>query len=262
MTGITFIVNMYMSSIVYVGCAVFALGFIYKVYFEYYKTPQPLVIPQTPQPVTLSGVILRMAGDVLFFRSLSKGTTFLFITGWIFHFTFLMMIIRHLRYFIHPVPGLITALGNGAMFLSVVLLVSLILLVIRRFAEERTAYVTVLADYVVLFLIIGITMTGIMMRCEPFRPDIVAVNAFVLQLMDLKAPFKMLGMHPAELLHKGQALSPGDVIFMCHLSFVFFLLMYFPFSKLMHAAGYFFSPTRNMVNNPRDVRHVNPWDNS
>jgi nitrate reductase gamma subunit len=173
-----------------------------------------------------------------------------------------MMIIRHLRYFIHPVPGLIVALGNGALFLALVLLVSLVLLVIRRFADERTAYVTVLADYFVLLLIIGIVITGILMRCEPFRPDIVAVNVFVSELMNMKTPFKMLGMDPAKLLHMNQTLAPGDVIFMCHLSLVFFLLMYFPFSKLMHSAGYFFSPTRNMVNNPRDVRHVNPWDNS
>ncbi|QWR76197.1 respiratory nitrate reductase subunit gamma [Candidatus Magnetomonas plexicatena] len=254
MTGITFIMNMYMNTIVYVGCSVFALGFIYKVYCEYYKTPQPLKIPQTPQPTTLSGVILRMAGDVLFFRSLSKGTTFLFITGWIFHFTFLLMIIRHLRYFIHPVPECIVALGGAAMFLSVVLLLSLVLLVIRRALDERTAYVTSLADYFVLLVIIGIVFTGILLRHEPFRPDIVAVNRFVMELMDVKAPLHMLGMHPA--------VAPGNVVFMCHLSLVCFLLMYFPFSKLMHSAGYFFSPTRNMVNNPRDVKHVNPWDNS
>ncbi|MBF0519994.1 MAG: respiratory nitrate reductase subunit gamma [Nitrospirae bacterium] len=197
---------------------------------------------------------MRMAGDVLFFRSLSKGTTFLFITGWVFHFTFLLMIIRHLRYFIHPVPELITALGGAAMFLGGVLLVSLILLVIRRVLEQRTAYVTSFADYFVLLLIIGIVFTGMLMRSEVYRPDIIAVNRFVLELFDIKAPLHMLGMHPA--------VAPGNVVFMCHLSLVCFLLMYFPFSKLMHSAGYLFSPTRNMVNNPRDVRHVNPWDNS
>ena len=37
-------------------------------------------------------------------------------------------------------------------------------------------------------------------------------------------------------------------------------MAYFPFSKLMHAAGIFFSPTRNMPNNSRAVRHVNPWN--
>ena len=38
------------------------------------------------------------------------------------------------------------------------------------------------------------------------------------------------------------------------------LLVYFPFSKLMHMGGVFLSPTRNMANNSREVRHINPWN--
>ena len=38
------------------------------------------------------------------------------------------------------------------------------------------------------------------------------------------------------------------------------LLAYFPFSKLMHMGGIFLSPTRNLANNNRAKRHVNPWN--
>jgi hypothetical protein len=38
------------------------------------------------------------------------------------------------------------------------------------------------------------------------------------------------------------------------------LVGYFPFSKLMHMGGIFLSPTRNLANNNRAVRHVNPWN--
>ncbi|MCA1785815.1 MAG: menaquinol oxidoreductase, partial [Desulfobacteraceae bacterium] len=38
------------------------------------------------------------------------------------------------------------------------------------------------------------------------------------------------------------------------------LLAYFPMSKLMHMGGVFLSPTRNMANNTRAQRHVNPWN--
>jgi hypothetical protein len=38
------------------------------------------------------------------------------------------------------------------------------------------------------------------------------------------------------------------------------LLVYFPFSKLMHMGGVFMSPTRNLQNNSRAQRHVNPWN--
>jgi hypothetical protein len=38
------------------------------------------------------------------------------------------------------------------------------------------------------------------------------------------------------------------------------LLAYFPFSKLMHMGGVFMSPTRNLSNNSRQKRHINPWN--
>ena len=55
---------------------------------------------------------------------------------------------------------------------------------------------------------------------------------------------------------------PGEisVMFYIHLALVCVLLIYFPLSKLMHAGGIFFSPTRNMANNNRMVRHINPWN--
>jgi len=49
-------------------------------------------------------------------------------------------------------------------------------------------------------------------------------------------------------------------IFFIHLFCLSVLIAYFPFSKLMHFAGVFLSPTRNLANNNRFVRHVNPWD--
>ena len=48
--------------------------------------------------------------------------------------------------------------------------------------------------------------------------------------------------------------------FFIHLFFVSVLFAYFPFSKLMHMGGVFLSPTRNLANNNRTVRHVNPWN--
>ncbi len=49
-------------------------------------------------------------------------------------------------------------------------------------------------------------------------------------------------------------------LFFGHLFLVCVLLAYFPLSKLVHMAGVFLSPTRNLANNNRAVRHVNPWD--
>jgi nitrate reductase gamma subunit len=50
------------------------------------------------------------------------------------------------------------------------------------------------------------------------------------------------------------------VLFYIHLFLISVLFAYFPFSKLMHLGGVFLSPTRNMPNNTREVRHINPWN--
>jgi nitrate reductase gamma subunit len=50
------------------------------------------------------------------------------------------------------------------------------------------------------------------------------------------------------------------VIFYIHLFMISILIAYFPFSKLMHFAGIFLSPTRNLSNNSRMKRHINPWN--
>ena len=49
-------------------------------------------------------------------------------------------------------------------------------------------------------------------------------------------------------------------LFYVHLFFVCLLFAYFPFSKLMHLGGVFLSPTRNLANNNRAKRHINPWN--
>ena len=51
-----------------------------------------------------------------------------------------------------------------------------------------------------------------------------------------------------------------NVFFYVHLFFIAFLAAYFPLSKLMHLAGIFLSPTRNLKNVSRMERHENPWN--
>jgi nitrate reductase gamma subunit len=52
---------------------------------------------------------------------------------------------------------------------------------------------------------------------------------------------------------------PTDPVLLVHLALVAILMMVFPISKLMHAPGLFFSPTRNQADNARDQRHVAAW---
>jgi nitrate reductase gamma subunit len=52
---------------------------------------------------------------------------------------------------------------------------------------------------------------------------------------------------------------PTDPNLLIHLLLVILLMIIFPFSKLLHAPGIFFSPSRNQVDNAREKRHLAPW---
>ena len=58
----------------------------------------------------------------------------------------------------------------------------------------------------------------------------------------------------------GETLAGIGPIFWGHLFLVSTLLIYFPFSKLLHMPGVFLSPTRNLANSNRRIRHINPWN--
>jgi nitrate reductase gamma subunit len=50
-------------------------------------------------------------------------------------------------------------------------------------------------------------------------------------------------------------------MFAVHVLLVCALLIYIPFSKLVHIGGAtLFSPTLNQRNDPRDRRHIGPWN--
>jgi nitrate reductase gamma subunit len=52
---------------------------------------------------------------------------------------------------------------------------------------------------------------------------------------------------------------PADPVLIVHLALVALLMIIFPISKLLHAPGVFFSPSRNQVDNPREQRHIVDW---
>jgi len=52
---------------------------------------------------------------------------------------------------------------------------------------------------------------------------------------------------------------PADPLLLVHLGLVIILMIVFPISKLLHAPGVFFSPTRNQVDNARERRHIAAW---
>ncbi len=271
----------------YIAVIIFIGGVIWRMVY-WSKSPVPFCIPTTggqqkslpwikqaelDNPSTTCGVVKRMFLEIFLFRSLFRNThadvhadyegngpriayyssKWLWLFALLFHYCFLIVFIRHFRFFLEPVPSCIGFLeavdgimqvGAPRFFMTGgILLIAVVFLLCRRLFNERVRYISLLNDYFPLFLILGITWTGLMLRYVS-KTDIASVKVFTMGLVNL-SPVMPEGI---------------SALFFVHLALVSVLLIYFPFSKLMHAPGVFFSPTRNMANNSRMVRHINPWN--
>jgi nitrate reductase gamma subunit len=213
-------------------------------------------------------VVVRMALEIFCFRSLFRNTKasisdgsrltyemekWLWLGAIAFHYSFLVVLIRHLRFFTEPVPFWVNLTANldgflevglpGVMISGVLLLAAAVYLLLRRMLIPQMKYISLASDFFPLFLIMGIAVSGIVMRYFS-KTDVTAAKELALGLVTF------------------QPTVPAGVgsIFYIHLFFVSVLLAYFPFSKLMHLGGIFLSPTRNTLANTRQYRHVNPWN--
>ena len=224
-------------------CAAFlvlVLGTGYRVW-TYVRTPAPLKIPTTPAPITRSGVALRLAREVVFFESLFRANLWLWLCGWLFHAGLALVLLRHLRYFTEPVWGWVAWLQPFGVYAGFAMAAGLAGLWIRRIFVARVRYISTPSDHLMLALLLGIALSGLAMKYVA-HTDIVGVKRFFLGLM----------------YFDGQPL-PADPVLYAHLFLVALLMLVFPISKLLHAPGVFFSPSRNQVDDPREHWHLAPW---
>jgi nitrate reductase gamma subunit len=235
----SFLTGLY-AFLFYFATVVLLTGLIRKV-VQYARTPAPLKIPTTPAPTTTGGVVLRMAREVVLFESLFRGNKWTWIFGWVFHFGLFLVTLRHLRYFVDPVWLPIQLVQPFGIYGGIAMVLGLAGLWARRFLVDRVRYITAPSDHLILALLILIGVTGLMMSFV-VHTDVVAVKEFFRGLM-------AFDLHPL----------PADPLLLLHLLLVVGLMLIFPYSKLLHAPGLFFSPTRNQADNPREKRHIAPW---
>jgi len=265
----------------YIAIIVFIVGFIYRV-VKWARSPVPFHIPTVAgqqkslpwikndpieSPSSITGGIIRMALEVLLFRSLFRNDRvevrqskrllfsnkkFLWLGGLALHWSLFVILFRHLRLFTEPVPsivlfaqsldGIIKFLLPTLFITDLIILIALSYLILRRFFSPQVRYISLPSDYFAVFLIFGVAVSGILTRLF-FRVDVEAVKELAMSVIRLNP-----------VVPEGLTLT-----FYIHLFLVCSLLAYFPFSKLMHGAGVLLSPTRNLLNNSRQRRHVNPW---
>ena len=227
----------------YLAAALFTIGVVRKIVI-YSKTPQPLKIPTTPAPTTKAGVVWRILKEVTVFESLFKANKWIWIFGWLFHAGLFLVLARHLRYFLEPVPTIITLIQPFGKYAAFAMIIGLIGLWGRRFFVDRIRYISSPSDHLMLLLLLTIGISGALMTFggEALNTDIISVKAFIMGLI-------FFDLQPL----------PDSPLLMIHLAMVAILLIIFPISKLLHAPGVFFSPTRNQVDDVREHRHVAGW---
>jgi nitrate reductase gamma subunit len=266
----------------YAAIVLFLAGMAYRV-LRWAHAPVPFRITATcgqqkslpwikanriDNPSSALGAIARMGLEILLFRSLFRNTKaelhegpklvfgeskFLWLGALAFHWSFLIIFLRHLRFFMEPVPAWVLRLqnldgffqiGTPVLYLTdIIIVAALVYLLIRRGLNSRIRYISLFTDYFALFLLLGLATSGILMRYFS-KTDVMQVKRLAMGIVTLRP-----------VLPEGV----GALFFM-HFFLLSALLAYFPFSKLVHMGGVFLSPTRNLANNNRMKRHVNPWN--
>jgi nitrate reductase gamma subunit len=242
-TALWNLASAFIIGLAYFAGVTFVLGLLWRLY-SYLHTPMPWPEATTPAPETEGGAVARVIGDVLLFPNLFKADKFLWAGAWVFHAALFVILLRHLRYLTYPVPGISIAMSPVALWTGYIFGIAALYLFWRRLALSRALYLSGLPDYFALILMGAIAGTGILIKYW-MHVYLVDVKAFLLGLLTL---------HPVN--------PPQHPLFLIHFLLVLTLVIYFPFSKLLHAGGIFFSPTQNQPYQIQksDKRYVNPWD--
>jgi len=220
----------------YVAVLVFLGGMIYRL-----STWKKLASPSMtlfPAPATEQENKLNVIKEVLFFKSLFAGDRVLWVFAWVFHAVLALIFVGHFRVFTGLIDATLAALGmspEGIQAMSgsaggaagVLILVMVALLLVRRMTLQRAREITGGADYFALGLIGVIILTGNAMRFGPAHFDLTLTRDYFTSLATFSNVTAM------------QALENN--LFLLHMCLAFGLLMWIPFSKILHFGGIFFT---------------------
>ncbi len=147
--------------------------------------------------------------DILLFGRLLKRNAALWLGEWVFHASFLLVLLRHLRFFLNPVPELIWNLQTPGLVAGYILPAALIyILVIRLLSKHERYAAPANMFFLVLALMIGVL--GLLMSLW-FKPNLVDVKLFALGLVCFKP-----------------VAAPESLLFALHFGLVLVLIVFLP----------------------------------
>jgi len=188
----------------------------------------------TPAPDSEGARLVAMIKETLFFPSLFKTDKLLWVMSWLFHMLLLLVFMGHMRVIswlpdktlasLGMTPDQIntmsTMAGGGA---GVLMLVCLVVILLRRAGVQRSREISTAGDYFALFLLLAIVVTGDGMRLVA-HCDLAQTRDYFYGLVTL-SPIA----------------APANTWFLAHFLLAQIMLIYMPFSKILHFGGVFFS---------------------
>lgn len=215
----------------YIAGSIFLIGMVCRV-AKWLKAPVPFQLTLFPAPKDGSARMMAIGQEMILFKSLYNNDKRLWLWAWLLHVSLALVIGGHVVgiYYLMNQFTLIGFTPSASQALSstlgtvagLILMISLIVLFYRRISEPEVKRLSDPADYFDLLLILAVVITGNHMRLPAVHVDLPAIKAYL---------GGILTFSPISI--------PENAIFISHFILVNLLLMYFPFSKLIHLAGFF-----------------------
>jgi len=214
----------------YIAAGVFIVGMAWRI-GTWLKAPVPFQLTLFPAPSSTAGQVAAVGEELLLFKSLRRGDKGLWLWAWLMHVSLAMIIGGHIVgiYFLTQQFTMIGLTPADSSRLSALLgiiaggvfFVSLLVLLYRRTAIPEVKRLSDPADYFDIMLLLAIVVSGMHMRVTSIEVDLPAIRTYLGAL---------LAFRPIPI--------PHEWVFVSHYFLINVLLLYFPFSKLIHLAGF------------------------
>ncbi len=215
----------------YVVVPAFIAGMSYR-FYVWFKSPQPAKMTLFPAPAK-DATFREVLAEALLFPSLFRGDRVLWAFSWLFHVTLALVFLGHIRVFTWAIDRMLMAMGmspEGIDTMSsvsggaagIVLMATGILLVVRRMTIPRVREITGIPDILAPLLILAIIATGNWMRFVGHF-DLEQTRVWTVSLFTFSP------------------IIPQNGMFLLHLVLAQVLIVFIPFSKILHFGGIFFT---------------------
>lgn len=212
------------AAVVLLALALCIAGIVWRI-VQFARTPQLRHMPLTPAPFSRRGLALRVLSELFLFKTLFHSSIWTWVFAWLFHVGLMWLLLFHINLFAQPNWIWLSFIASEAKFASLITMVGLIGLLARRIAVPRVRFVSAPSDYLWLLMLLCLVSSGFLMRWTNHN-----------NLESVRHYF-------SSIVNQLQSEFPSGGLLIGHLLLAAMLFVVFPFSKLLHAPGFFFSPS-------------------